>query len=310
MNPVLIKPEAENRSQVVLLGRPDRELSRMSWRARPPHLWPTIVRALTELHAEHQLVLIEGAGSPAETNLRDSDLANMRTAARGRRRRPARRRYQSRRRLRPPLRHLGAARRRGAGPDHRVRAEQVPGDASLLAPAPARLQELTGVATLGVLPWLDHGLARRGRRRDAVGLGPWPAVAVLRYPTASNLDEFKPLEQPCVLRWATDPRDLDDADSGRPPRLQARRRRPRLAAPHRHRPSAPRSRRRGARCSGSAAGCRCSAERVEDDAGVDGTAKGWGCSRSRPGSPRQAHRADRHRFTQLAGPWAPLSGCR
>ena len=54
----------------------------MPWRARsPPLLWPAIEpRLWTSLLAEHELVLIEGAGSPAEINLRDSDLANMRTA--------------------------------------------------------------------------------------------------------------------------------------------------------------------------------------------------------------------------------------
>src|SRR5919197_955668 len=80
MNPVLVKPEADTRSQVVVLGKPDLELSRRPWRERPGALWPVIEQALRSLLAEHDLVLLEGAGSPAEINLFDTDLANMRTA--------------------------------------------------------------------------------------------------------------------------------------------------------------------------------------------------------------------------------------
>src|SRR6266704_1530596 len=67
------------------------------------------------------------------------------------------------------------------------------GDASLLPPAPAELERLTSVPVIGVLPWLKHGLpdedgaAARG--------GPGAIVAVVSYPTASNLDEFRQLEQ-------------------------------------------------------------------------------------------------------------------
>src|SRR5260370_6166381 len=80
MNPVLVKPEGDNRSQVVILGKPDLELSSLPWRLRAPRLWPIIERAMRRLLAEHDLLLVEGAGSPAETNLRDTDLANMQTA--------------------------------------------------------------------------------------------------------------------------------------------------------------------------------------------------------------------------------------
>jgi adenosylcobyric acid synthase len=80
MNPILVKPEGDNRSQVIVLGKPDRELSSEPWLRRPARLWPVIEEALKSLGREHDLVLLEGAGSPAEINLRASDLANMRTA--------------------------------------------------------------------------------------------------------------------------------------------------------------------------------------------------------------------------------------
>jgi adenosylcobyric acid synthase len=82
------------------------------------------------------------------------------------------------------------------------------GDAALLPPAPERLAELTGVETLGVIPWLDHGLPDEDGAADPPG-GKGPRVAVIRYPTASNLDEFKPLEQVTELRWAGRPEDLE-----------------------------------------------------------------------------------------------------
>src|SRR5713226_4701655 len=66
MNPVLVKPEGDNRSQVVILGKPDLELSRLPWRERPARLWPIIEQALQSLQSEHELILLEGAGSPAE----------------------------------------------------------------------------------------------------------------------------------------------------------------------------------------------------------------------------------------------------
>jgi adenosylcobyric acid synthase len=80
MNPILVKPEGDRRSQVVVLGKPDLQLSRLPWQERPARLWPVIEQSLRSLQAEHDLLLIEGAGSPAEINLHDCDLVNMRTA--------------------------------------------------------------------------------------------------------------------------------------------------------------------------------------------------------------------------------------
>ncbi|MGD2061306.1 MAG: cobyric acid synthase CobQ, partial [Acidimicrobiia bacterium] len=66
MNPVLLKPEAETRSQVVVAGRSRPELTVMSWRERGPHLWPAIEAAYNRISSQHEMVIIEGAGSPAE----------------------------------------------------------------------------------------------------------------------------------------------------------------------------------------------------------------------------------------------------
>jgi len=208
MNPVLVKPEGDERSQVVVLGRPDLRLSRQPWRSRSAALWPPISRALSGLLAEHELVLIEGAGSPAEINLRGSDLANMRTASAAR-----------------AQVVLVADIDRGGAFAHLYgtwallpHAERdlvcgfvlnkFRGDPTLLPPAPQQLASLTGVETLGVIPWLEHGLPDEDGAADPSS-GSGFRVAVVRYPTASNLDEFKPLEQVAHLRWVSRPDDLD-----------------------------------------------------------------------------------------------------
>ncbi|MDE2753298.1 MAG: cobyric acid synthase CobQ [Gemmatimonadota bacterium] len=71
MNPVLLKPLADTRSEVVRLGRTDREVTDLPWRERKPRLWPVVTGALARLRHHFELVIAEGAGSPAETNLRD-----------------------------------------------------------------------------------------------------------------------------------------------------------------------------------------------------------------------------------------------
>src|SRR5689334_10192313 len=63
MNPLLLKPERDTHSQVVLLGRVNEGLSRMPWRDRSAKVWPVIAGSLDELRAENDVVVIEGAGS-------------------------------------------------------------------------------------------------------------------------------------------------------------------------------------------------------------------------------------------------------
>jgi adenosylcobyric acid synthase len=213
MNPVLVKPEGETRSQVVVGGRVDPEISALPWRQRAPRLWPAIVDSLNSLLDEYELVVLEGAGSPAEINLADCDLTNSRAAEaadaavllvcdidRG-----------------GAFAHLygtwsllaSAHRERIAG----FVLNKFRGDESLLAPAPEQLMEMTGVPVLGVVPWLVHNLPDEDGAAAPAGLGEGaPAVAVVRYPTASNLDEFKALEQVARVRWARRPEHLDGAE--------------------------------------------------------------------------------------------------
>ncbi len=222
MNPILLKPESDTGSQVVVWGQVRDDYSRMPWRERSEVLWPHARQALHELMASYDLVVIEGAGSPAEINLHASDYVNMRTAMEA----------QARCLLVTDIDRGGAfAHLYGT---HQLLPEseralirgfvlnRFRGDASLLAPGPQQLQDLTGVPTVAVLPeWRGHGLPEE----DGLDGGAWrggevaPAralkrVAVVAYPAISNLDEFQSLRHlPDVrLTWARTPQDLDGVD--------------------------------------------------------------------------------------------------
>ncbi len=80
MNPVLLKPEGNAQSQVIAMGRPWRRVSAGAYYRHKSALWPLITQALEQLRDAHDLVVIEGAGSPAELNLRPGDIVNMAVA--------------------------------------------------------------------------------------------------------------------------------------------------------------------------------------------------------------------------------------
>jgi adenosylcobyric acid synthase len=234
MNPLLLKPERDTHSQVVLMGQVDAELSAMPWRGRSLKVWPQIAAALDALRAENDVVVIEGAGSPAEINLSGSDIVNMRVA----------RHAQAACLLVTDIDRGGAfAHLYGTWallPENERALikgyvlNKFRGDATLLAPAPQMLQELTGVPTVATLPmWHHHGLPEEDGVFDmtptlvasrtalppegalAARGGPAPLAQVLRiaviaYPRISNLDEFQPLKNiPGVrLQWVRSPSEL------------------------------------------------------------------------------------------------------
>ena len=77
MNPVLLKPGSDRRSQVVVLGHPEAEADAVGYRAHAPRLRQVALDSLARLRDAYDVVICEGAGSPAEINLRDTDVANM-----------------------------------------------------------------------------------------------------------------------------------------------------------------------------------------------------------------------------------------
>ncbi len=218
MNPVLLKPQGDRTSQVIVDGRPAGLLRSADFLTKKAELWPAVERALASLRAEYELVIAEGAGSPAETNLRAGDIVNMRVAL-----------------------HTGATvllvgdiDRGGVfahlvgtmellTPEERAHVRgfvinRFRGDPSLLAPAIEDLEARTGVPVLGVVPWLDDlRIAQEDavvlERAEAAAASDDPAtvdIAVVRLPRIANFDDFDPLaaEAGVRLRYVTRPEDL------------------------------------------------------------------------------------------------------
>lgn len=218
MNPVLLKPERDTASQVVLQGRVAAELSRQPWRERSAALAAAARQSFERLADRHALIVIEGAGSPAEINLAPQDYVNLGTArwaqARGRcqallvadiDRGGAFAHLQGTWALLPPdLRPLLAG----------FVLNKFRGDAALLAPGPQQLQALTGVPLLGVLPMRrDHGLPEEdGLYTPLTGGRAGPRIAIVAGPHISNLDEFQPLAATASVRWVRRADELDGAD--------------------------------------------------------------------------------------------------
>jgi len=218
MNPLLLKPERDTHSQVVLLGQVDDALSAMPWRGRSAMVWPAVARSLDELRAENDVVVIEGAGSPAEINLKAADIVNMRIALHAR----------ARCLLVTDIDRGGAfahlygtwalleakERERIAG----FVLNKFRGDAALLAPGPEMLRDMTGIPCVATLPmWRDHGLPEEDGVFDDLTVGSGAAmttIAIVAYPRISNLDEFQPLKNMPGVRlvWARTPADVGQAD--------------------------------------------------------------------------------------------------
>jgi adenosylcobyric acid synthase len=304
MNPILVKPEGDDRSQVVVLGGVDHELSGRPWRERPTALWPVAERALRDLMREYELVLLEGAGSPAETNLAATDLANMRAA----------------RAAGAPVVLVADIDRGGAfahlfgtwalvGREReRLRGfvlNRFRGDERLLDPAPAELAGRTGMAYVGLLPFLRHGLPDEDGAAVPEPRPGAPRVAVVRYPTASNLDELKPLEGIADVVMASAPGDLDDAELVVLPGTKH------VAADLRWLRStgiASKLRTVDGRILGICGGLQMLGEEIVDAGGVDGDGVGLGLLPVRTvfGRKKRTERVA-VRFAELSEPWSTLS---
>ncbi|OLF13342.1 cobyric acid synthase [Actinophytocola xanthii] len=224
-NPVLLKPGADNSSQVVVLGHPVGQVDALSYRERREELREVVLSTLAELRAEHDVVVCEGAGSPAEINLRAGDIANL-GLARG---------------AGLPVLVVGDIDRGGVlahlfgtlaildPADQAVvsafAVNKFRGDPGLLAPGLTRLTELTGRPVLGVLPWhpdlwleAEDSLSYTadgvvGRPAPPVG-EQWLRVAVVRLPRISNATDIEALacEPGVAVRFVTEPSRLADAD--------------------------------------------------------------------------------------------------
>jgi adenosylcobyric acid synthase len=218
MNPILLKPEADCRSQVVVLGKVWQTLPARSYWQRKQLLWAEVTAALDRLRRQYELVLIEGAGSPVELNLKAGDIVNMAVACHAN----------------APVLLVGDIDRGGVFaqllgtlallPSEERRlvrgliVNKFRGDATLFADGVRILEERGGVPVLGVVPYLPNldlpeedaatlmadPLAQPYPSPTAsVGSGPVPAaieIAVVRLPRIANFDDFDPLRHEPAMR--------------------------------------------------------------------------------------------------------------
>lgn len=197
MNPILLKPSSDTGSQVIVNGEIRGQMTAGAYFRYKKQLIPEVLAAYESLAAEHDLIVIEGAGSPAEINLREGDIVNMGLAEM----------------VDAPVLLAGDIDRGGVfaqlygtvallRPGERARVKgliinKFRGDPEILRPGLVQLEELTGIPVLGTVPYLhvdlddEDSLAPRLERREARK----PIdVAVVRLPRISNFTDFSPLE--------------------------------------------------------------------------------------------------------------------
>ncbi|MGH2380767.1 MAG: cobyric acid synthase [Candidatus Limnocylindria bacterium] len=200
MNPILLKPEADDRSQLVVCGRAVGSFGARDYWARRASLWAVVRTSLRTLRQEYDVVVIEGAGSPAELNLRRQDIANMRVA----------------RHAQAKVLLVGDIERGGIFAQLLGTLDLLPpaerdlvagllvnrfrGDPSLFAAGAKILARRARIPVVGILPY-DPLL--RVPAEDSMSLDGLPSgssgelrVAMVAYPRVSNFDDLDP------LRWA------------------------------------------------------------------------------------------------------------
>lgn len=217
MNPILLKPTNDKGSQVIVNGVPRGNMSAVEYYKHKKELRPEVERAFQSLADEYDIIVIEGAGSPAEINLREDDFVNMGMAAMAD----------------APVLLCGDIDRGGVfaslygtvkllEPDEQDRIQglivnKFRGDVEILKPGLVTLAQVTGKSVLGVVPMLDvdiddeDSLSTRLGSNQRVGL---IDVAVIRLPRLSNFTDFNPLERmdAVTLRYVSGPREFGNPD--------------------------------------------------------------------------------------------------
>lgn len=219
MNPVLIKPEADSRSQVILMGRPWSTLQARTYYEKKAILWEHVTASLDRLRAAYELVIIEGAGSPAELNLKQGDIVNMAVA-----------RY-----AQAPTLLIGDIDRGGIfaqllgtlwllEPEERALirglvVNKFRGDITLFDDGVRILEQKGNVPVMGVIPYLrklnlpdeDAVAVEQAVADPTAGAGAQTDIAVLAFPRIANFDDFDPLkaEARVNLRYVSSPAELE-----------------------------------------------------------------------------------------------------
>jgi adenosylcobyric acid synthase len=221
MNPVLLKPEADMRSQVIVNGKIWESLPAIDYYQRKAFLWEQVTSALDSLRDEYDLIIIEGAGSPAELNLKQGDIVNMAVAQ-----------Y-----AQSPVLLAGDIDRGGVfaqllgtmmllDPDEHQLIKgfivnKFRGDPRLFEDGITILQDRSHVPVLGVIPYIhQHGIPEE----DAVAIEPQNRIAspieaidiaVIALPRIANFDDFDPLqaEHGVTIRYISDVSEFGTPDA-------------------------------------------------------------------------------------------------
>ena len=217
MNPILLKPTSDRKSQVIALGKPIGNMTAVEYHHYKPNLRRLVKETYERLEARNDVVVIEGAGSPAEINLKEGDLVNMWMAEAAD----------------APVLLVGDIDRGGVfaslygtvmllEPEERARIKgmiinKFRGDVSILEPGLRMIEEKVGIPVVGVVPWTDADIEDEDsvseRLLGVSGHGEIN-VAVVRLKHISNFTDFQALSlHPGVtLKYATKAEDFADAD--------------------------------------------------------------------------------------------------
>ena len=218
MNPILLKPTNDTGSQVIVNGEPVGTMSAVEYYRHKKDYIPAILDAYRRLERSYDVIVIEGAGSPAEINLKQDDIVNMGLAEL----------------VDAPVLLAGDIDRGGVfaqivgtvmlleeNERRRIKGtiiNKFRGDVSILKPGLTMLEEKTGIPVLGVVPYFyldiddEDSLTERFQKKDSAGL---VDLAVIRLPRISNFTDFAPLEamEEVSVRYISSPAEFGNPDA-------------------------------------------------------------------------------------------------
>lgn len=215
MNPVLLKPKGDHRSQVIILGKPIADKEAGDYYDSIDEVMSTVAGAYDRLCDLHDVIIIEGAGGAAEINLYHRDIVNIGMA----------------RLVKPSIILVGDIERGGVFASiygtlqllpHDIKSlvrgtiiNKFRGDMKLLEPGLRQLEELTGLAVLGVIPYTNIKV----QSEDSVSIndktrnGNSVRIAVIRLPHISNFTDFEPLEHYADIEYVEPEDELFEPDA-------------------------------------------------------------------------------------------------
>ncbi len=216
MNPILLKPTNDVGSQIIVNGEVWGQMNARDYFAVKKSLMPEVMKAFDSLASENDIIVIEGAGSPAEINLKDEDIVNMGMA----------------KAARAPVLLAGDIDRGGVfaqlygtvallEPEERAMVKgliinKFRGDESILTPGVRQIEELLGIPAVGVVPYMridvddEDSLSERLQNKEAALVD----IAVVRVPRLSNFTDFNVLDgvEGVSLRYVSNVRQLGSPD--------------------------------------------------------------------------------------------------